>query len=315
MALTLLAYFIVVLYTLALCLILLFGLVQLTLLLAYRRAKRIPPLPIPDVPDESQLPRVTVQLPIYNEGGVAGRLIDNIVRLRYPADRLEIQVLDDSTDDTRTLLAGRVARYRAVGIDIHHLHRPNRQGYKAGALRDGLQTATGEFVAIFDADFLPESDFLLRTIPHFANLRTGVVQTRWTHLNEGYSWLTRTQAFLLNIHFTIEQKGRQSGDYFLQFNGTAGVWRRAAIDDAGGWEADTLTEDLDLSYRAQLKGWKIAYLEDITAPGELPAEMYALKSQQFRWMKGGAENARKLIPAILRSNLPFQVKTFAIAHL
>jgi cellulose synthase/poly-beta-1,6-N-acetylglucosamine synthase-like glycosyltransferase len=208
-----------------------------------------------------------------------------------------------------------VLEYREKGFPLEYVHRTNREGYKAGALRDGLQSATGEFIAIFDADFLPRQDFLRLTIPYFLDEKTGVVQTRWEHINDNYSLLTKLQAFLLNTHFTIEQSGRQSGNYFLQFNGTAGIWRRKTIEDAGGWEADTLTEDLDLSYRAQLKGWKIVYCQEITSPSELPVEMHGLKSQQFRWMKGGAENARKLIPAVFKSGITATKKLHAIIHL
>jgi cellulose synthase/poly-beta-1,6-N-acetylglucosamine synthase-like glycosyltransferase len=316
MGLTILAYIIVILYTVALVLILLFSLVQLALLLQYRRwRKKGAQEKIMDRSQMQDWPRVTVQLPVFNELEVAERLIDNIIRLDYPRELVDFQVLDDSTDETRMMIARRVAEYRAQGHDITHLHRENRQGYKAGALRDGMPQAKGEFIAIFDADFLPSPDFLLRTLPYFEDQAVGIVQTRWSHINESYSWLTRLQAFQLNVHFTIEQTGRQSGNLFLQFNGTAGVWRRETIDDAGGWEADTLAEDLDLSYRAQLKGWKVAYRQEITAPAELPAEIYALKSQQFRWMKGGAENARKLAPTILRSHLPLHVKVFALSHL
>jgi len=316
MGLNVLAYIVLFLYTLALVIMLLFSLTQLVLLLRYRRWRRHASTEQRlDPGDEAAWPRVTVQLPLYNEQEVAERLIDNIVRLDYPRALLDIQVLDDSTDETRELVARCVERYRAQGYDISQVVRENRQGFKAGALRDAMPLAKGEFVAIFDADFLPTPDFLQRTLPYFQDARVGIVQTRWSHLNETYSLLTRLQAFQLNVHFTIEQTGRQSGSFFLQFNGTAGVWRRRTIDDAGGWAADTLAEDLDLSYRAQLKGWKIQYRQEITAPAELPAEIGALKSQQFRWMKGGAENARKLAPAIWRSALPFQTKLFAFSHL
>lgn len=310
------AYVVVGLYTLALFYITFYCLVQLHLLLKYGRRRKTAYLHTPEPAFTGrELPAVTVQLPLFNERFVAERLIDNMVNLDYPHDKLQIQILDDSTDDTQEVCRNKVAFYRQQGVHIEYLHRTDRTGFKAGALRDGLATATGEFIAIFDADFLPHRDFLLQTLPYFEDKQVGVVQTRWGHINGDYSIITRLQAFQLNVHFTIEQSGRQSGNYFLQFNGTAGVWRRKTIEDAGGWEADTLTEDLDLSYRAQLKGWKIRYRQDVVSPAELPAEMNGLKSQQFRWMKGGAENARKLIPAVIRSSIPFPQKVHAITHL
>lgn len=310
------AYTIIGLYTLSLAYVTFYCLMQLHLLLQYgRRNKRVSaPPPAFDLTG-TPLPKVTIQLPLFNERFVVERLIDNIVALDYPREKLQIQILDDSTDDTREVCLRKVAEYQAKGVQIEYRHRTNREGYKAGALRDGLASATGEFIAIFDADFLPHRDFLLQTLPYFQEENVGVVQTRWEHLNGEYSIITRLQAFQLNVHFTVEQSGRQAGNYFLQFNGTAGVWRRQTIEDAGGWEADTLTEDLDLSYRAQLKGWKIRYRQEVGSPAELPAEMNGLKSQQFRWMKGGAENARKLIPAVLKSNLPFSQKLHAVTHL
>lgn len=261
------------------------------------------------------LPQVTVQLPVYNEQYVVERLIDCIAGLDYPQDKLFIQVLDDSTDETAELARSRVAHWAAQGFSIDWIHRDDRSGYKAGALQAATAAARGDLIAIFDADFLPGADFLLKTIPYFENPEVGAVQVRWEHLNESYSLLTRLQAMQLNVHFTIEQAGRQAGNCFRQFNGTAGIWRRQAMEAAGGWHADTLTEDLDLSYRAQLKGWKIAYLEHYAAPAELPVEMNGLKSQQYRWMKGGAENARKWLPAIWQAKLPFYVKMHASAQL
>lgn len=269
-----------------------------------------------DFLDQSEaFPFVTIQLPIFNEYYVVDRLIDNIVQLEYPQDRFEIQVLDDSTDETVERSRAKVEEYKAKGFDISLLTREDRVGYKAGALKAAMSKVKGEFIAIFDADFLPEKDFLLKTIPHFKDSSIGVVQTRWGHINQAYSILTELQAFQLNVHFTVEQKGREKGDFLLQFNGTAGVWRTKTIEEAGGWEADTLTEDLDLSYRAQLCGWRIVFLEDITAPAELPAEMIGLKSQQHRWMKGGAETARKLLPKIWASDLRFLKKLHASMHL
>jgi len=260
-------------------------------------------------------PFVTVQLPIYNEQYVVNRLIDNITKLNYPKERFEIHVLDDSTDETVQLVEAKVKEYEDKGFKIKHIRRSDRTGYKAGALKDAMRYAKGEFIAIFDADFLPKSSFLLDTMAHFQNPEVGVVQTRWEHLNQDYSILTELQAFQLNVHFTIEQKGRMAGNYLLQFNGTAGVWRRETIDSAGGWEADTLTEDLDLSYRAQLKGWEIVFLEDIVSPAELPVEINGLKSQQFRWMKGGAETAKKMLPTIWKSDIALNKKLHASAHL
>ncbi|GAB5550978.1 MAG: glycosyltransferase [Saprospiraceae bacterium] len=260
-------------------------------------------------------PFVTIQLPIFNEKYVIERLIDQIVKLEYPKDRFEIHILDDSTDETVDIVAQKVAEYKAQGFQIAQIQRTIRQGFKAGALRDGMPQAKGDFIAIFDADFLPKPDFLLTTMPYFKNEEIGVVQTRWEHINEEYSLLTRLQAIQLNVHFSVEQLGRMAGNQFLQFNGTAGIWRRKTIEEAGGWEADTLTEDLDLSIRAQLKGWKIHYLEGVGSPAELPAEMNSLKSQQFRWMKGGAETAKKMLPTIWRAPISLTKKFHATYHL
>lgn len=300
------------LYLFFLSLILVYNFLQLNLLFNYLGKKKVvPPPPM----DPDALPVVTIQLPLFNEPYVAERLIDNIVAMEYPRDRLEIQILDDSTDETTALCEAKAECYRNQGYDIRVIHRTDRSGYKAGALAEGLLVAKGGFVAIFDADFLPNKQFLQNTIPYFQDEKVGVVQTRWTHLNDDYSLFTKLQALQLNVHFTIEQAGRKAGHHFLQFNGTAGIWRRQTIDDAGGWQADTLTEDLDLSYRAQLKSWEIVYLEDIEAPAELPVEMNGIKSQQFRWMKGGAENARRLSPTILKSDLKLVTKLHALAHL
>lgn len=308
------AYTLLGLYIIALIYIMFFCLMQFHLLYYYKmNAKE--KSDVNNVQVTSDLPFVTIQLPIYNEMYVVDRLIDNIVNFEYPIDRYEIQVLDDSTDETVGITKLKVEEYKNKGYNIEHIRRSNRQGYKAGALKDATVYAKGEFIAIFDADFLPEPDFLLRTIPHFKDEKVGVVQTRWEHINEDYSLITRLQAFQLNVHFTIEQMGRYAADLLLQFNGTAGVWRRECIIDAGGWEADTLTEDLDLSYRAQFKGWQIVFLEDITSPAELPVEMNGLKSQQHRWMKGGAETAAKLLPSVWKSDISFIKKVHATAHL
>jgi len=261
------------------------------------------------------LPRVTVQLPLYNEPFVARRVIDHACRIDYPRELLEIQVLDDSTDETPEIVAEAVAEHRAQGIRIHHVRRADRTGYKAGALAHGLETAHGEFVAIFDADFVPPPEILRDTLGHFADERVAMVQCRWDHLNRGDSLLTQAQAILLDGHFIIEHTARNRTDRFMSFNGTAGVWRKSAITDAGGWSHDTLTEDLDLSYRAQLRGWKFVFLPQITAPAELPPEMNAFKAQQHRWTKGGAQTCVKLLPEVLRAAVNWRVKLEAFFHL
>jgi cellulose synthase/poly-beta-1,6-N-acetylglucosamine synthase-like glycosyltransferase len=260
-------------------------------------------------------PFVTVQLPVYNELYVVGRLIDAVAAFDYPRDRFEIHILDDSTDETVEVVAKKVAAYRARGFRIEQIVRERRDGYKAGALRDATPLAKGEFIAIFDADFIPDPSFLRRTIPHFVDPEVGVVQTRWEHLNQDYSLITRLQALQLNVHFTVEQVGRMKGGHLLQFNGTAGVWRREAIEAGGGWQPDTLTEDLDLSIRSQLAGYRIQYLEQVGSPAELPVEMNSFKSQQHRWMKGGAETARKMLPDVWRSKIGLGHKIHATAHL
>jgi cellulose synthase/poly-beta-1,6-N-acetylglucosamine synthase-like glycosyltransferase len=261
------------------------------------------------------LPPVTIQLPIYNEMYVAERLVDAVCGIDYPRELLQIQVLDDSTDETRQIAERAVQRHAAAGIDIAYVHREDRSGFKAGALEAGLRSARGLFVAIFDADFLPGSDFLNRVMPHFADARVGMVQARWGHINEDYSLLTRIQAMLLDGHFVLEHGGRHRSGRFFNFNGTAGVWRREAIESAGGWQHDTLTEDLDLSYRAQLIGWRFVFLPDLVSPAEVPVEMNAFKSQQHRWAKGSIQTCRKLLPRILHSDLPIAVKTEAFFHL
>lgn len=283
--------------------IFLYSLVQLSLIISYISAKqkeKKKSIQTEKIRPED-LPHVTVQLPIYNEKYVVERLIECVCQLEYPTDKLEIQILDDSTDETKHIIAGKVQEFQMQAIDIKHILRPNRTGYKAGALAYGTQMAKGEFIAIFDADFLPESDFLLKTIPWFKDDNIGVVQTKWEYTNEDYSYLTQIQAFGLNAHFTIEQVGRANGNHFINFNGTGGVWRKSCIVDAGGWNADTLTEDLDLSYRAQLKGWKFKYLENFGSPSELPVEINALKAQQFRWTKGAAACVRKHLLNVIRN--------------
>jgi cellulose synthase/poly-beta-1,6-N-acetylglucosamine synthase-like glycosyltransferase len=261
------------------------------------------------------LPRVTIQLPVYNELYVVERLIDSVCRLDYPSELLEIQVLDDSTDETAERARDRVARERERGIDIHYLRRPDRTGFKAGALAFGLASAKGELLGVFDADFVPEPDFLQRTIQHFSDANVGMVQARWGHINDGYSLLTRIQAVLLDAHFVLEHGGRNRSGAFFNFNGTAGLWRREAIEKAGGWQHDTLTEDMDLSYRAQLAGFRFVFLPDVVVPAEIPVTMAAFKSQQQRWAKGSIQTARKLLPRILASPLPLRVKVEALFHL
>ena len=295
----------------------LYGLHRLFLVALYHRHERDQVEPLRRYDDDA-LPVVTVQLPLFNERTVAVRLLDAVARFDYPRDRLEVQVLDDSTDETAQLVAEHVARLAATGLDIQHVRRTDRRGYKAGALEAGLQTARGEFVAIFDADFVPEPGFLRATIHHFTEPSVGLVQARWAHLNRNYSWLTRMQAMLLDAHFNVEHFARNRSGRIFNFNGTAGIWRRRAIDDAGGWQHDTLTEDLDLSYRAQLRGWKFVYLPDLDAPAELPVEMDAFKSQQYRWTKGSVQVARKLLGRIWtapRADVPLRTKIEATIHL
>jgi len=261
------------------------------------------------------LPQVTVQLPIFNEQYVVERLLDAVCRLDYPREKLDIQLLDDSTDETVEVARILVERYAALGNPVVYLHRTNREGYKAGALEAGLKTAKGEFIAIFDADFVPPSDFLMKCIHHFTDPKVGMVQTRWTHINRNYSLLTQVEAILLDGHFVLEHSGRSRSGVFFNFNGTAGMWRRSAIDEAGGWEHDTLTEDTDLSYRAQLKGWKFLYLQDVECPAELPVEMTAFKTQQARWAKGLIQVSKKILPRVFASDASRHVKIEAWYHL
>jgi len=262
-----------------------------------------------------ELPRVTIQLPLYNERYVVERLIEETSKMDYPRHLLEIQVLDDSTDETHAFTERLVAEYRAAGVPIEYIHRRNRLGYKAGALQNGLSTATGEIVAIFDADFVPPTDFLRKTIHYFSDPKVGMVQTRWGYLNRHYNVLTEVQAMLLDGHFVLEHVARSGAGLFFNFNGTAGLLRRSMIQDAGGWQHDTLTEDSDLSYRAQLKGWKFVYVPSIECPSELPVDTYGFQVQQSRWAKGLTQVAMKLLPTILRAKLPFRVKLEAVAHL
>lgn len=307
----------IIVYTAALALIFLYSLAQLNLLINYMKAqKKQDPLAQYDFSDPKQIPYVTIQLPVFNELYVMERLLDSIALISYPKDKLEIQVLDDSTDESVEITKVKVLELQKMGFDIQQIQRTNRVGFKAGALKEGMKDAKGEYLAIFDADFLPQHDFLLKTIPHFKDASIGVVQTRWGHINRDYSLLTKMQAFALDAHFTIEQVGRNSNNHFINFNGTAGVWRKACIVDAGNWESDTLTEDLDLSYRSQLLGWKFKYLEDVETPAELPVVISAARSQQFRWNKGGAENFQKMNRRLmLDKTTPLKTKIHGIIHL
>lgn len=292
-------WIIVGLYFLCLFVIFVYALLQFSLTVAYLKEKR----KNKTVAKEklTEFPLVTIQLPLYNEKYVAERLIESICKINYPLDKLQIQVLDDSNDETTQILADKIKAVAHLGYNIELIRRDERVGFKAGALDYGLKTATGEFIAIFDADFIPDPEFLNLAIPSFLDNKVGVVQTRWEHLNRENSILTKLQAFALDAHFSIEQVGRSAGNHFINFNGTAGIWRLKTIVDAGGWQHDTLTEDLDLSYRAQLKGWKFVYKEDILSPAELPIAITALKNQQYRWTKGGAENFKKMARLLLTS--------------
>jgi cellulose synthase/poly-beta-1,6-N-acetylglucosamine synthase-like glycosyltransferase len=277
----------------------------------FRYAKNVPGPP----PEAKRWPRVTIQLPIFNERYVIERLVEAVSRFDYPQEVLDIQVLDDSTDETQQVASDCVDRFAAQGLPIVYIHRDNRAGFKAGALENGLKSARGELVTIFDADFLPEPDFLRRTIPYFQDEKIGMVQTRWTYLNRDYSLLTQVETILLDGHFVVEHGGRSRRGAFFNFNGTAGVWRRAAIEDAGGWQHDTLTEDTDLSYRAQLKGWKFLYLPDIECASELPIDMNGFKAQQARWAKGLMQTAKKVLPKVFASDVPLYIKVEAFFHL
>ncbi|TNE52716.1 MAG: glycosyltransferase [Bacteroidetes bacterium] len=307
----------VILISYGFCLLLVFfySILQLSLAIVYaqnKRKKKKEALAL----KKDFMPRVTVQLPMFNEMYVAERIIETVAKFDYPRELFDIQVLDDSTDETVDLIAKKVAEIAAQGVDIKHIHRVDRVGYKAGALDAAMPEVKGEFIAIFDSDFVPEPDFLRRTIPYFEDDKVGVVQTRWGHINKDYSILTELQAFGLNGHFAIEQGGRNAAGHYINFNGTGGVWRKACIEDAGGWEHDTLTEDLDLSYRAQIRGWRFQYLEDVISPAELPITMSALKKQQHRWMKGGAECFRKMAWRIFTAKkVKVSDKVHGLSHL
>jgi cellulose synthase/poly-beta-1,6-N-acetylglucosamine synthase-like glycosyltransferase len=307
------ARIIISIYFTGLVLVLFYSILQLTLAISYVKRKKSKIRP---VFDPKTAKKVTIQLPMYNELYVADRIIETCAVFEYPVDKFQIQVLDDSTDETKDVIAKKVSEVKARGINIQHIHRTDRTGYKAGALDDAMDQVEGEFIAIFDADFIPEKDWLQKTMPNFDSDEVGVVQTRWGHINKNYSLLTELQAFGLNGHFAIEQGGRSALGHFINFNGTGGVWRKKCIEDAGGWEHDTLTEDLDLSYRAQIKGWKFRYLEEVIAPAELPITMSALKSQQHRWMKGGAECFIKMWKTMITAkNIKLFDRIHGLSHL
>ena len=312
-----LEYIIIAIYSISLVLIFLYALAQLNLLFNYLSAqKKEDRSPQFNLSKSKEVPFVTIQLPVFNEMYVMERLLENIVKLKYPKEKLEIQVLDDSTDESVKTTAAHIKKLQERGVDIQHICRTNRQGFKAGALKEGLETTKGEIIAVFDADFLPDEDWLLKTVPYFKDKKIGVVQTRWGHINRNYSTLTKIQAFALDAHFTLEQVGRNSKGHFINFNGTAGLWRKECIYDAGNWEGDTLTEDLDLSYRAQLKKWEFKYLENVETPAELPVIISAARSQQFRWNKGGAENFQKMTKRVLKAKgLPLKTKIHSVLHL
>ena len=299
-------------YLVVLVVVAIYGFHRCLLIFLYYRHRNKRPIPVDHF---KELPTVTIQLPMYNERYVVKRVIDAACAMEYPRQKLQIQVLDDSTDDTSLIIRDCVGRMAEKGYNISYLHRKDRQGFKAGNLAAALPQAEGEFVAVFDADFLPEPDFLRRTIHYFADIRVGMVQSRWGHINRDNSLLTRIQAMMLDGHFTIEHVARNRSGRFMSFNGTAGIWRKACIEDAGGWHCDTLTEDLDLSYRAQIRGWKFVYLPEMVSPAELPPEMNAFKTQQFRWTKGAVQTCKKLLPRVLAAPLPVKVKIEAFFQL
>src|SRR4030066_541319 len=299
-------------YFVSLSILFIFGLHGFVLLYYHRKYKDVN---FNSTKNFDKAPLVTIQLPLYNELYVVERLIDKVCEIEYPKEKLEIQVLDDSTDETVDVVAKAVDAKKKEGFNIEHVRRSNREGFKAGALKEGLNIANGEFIAIFDADFIPHSDFLNKTLKFFTDEKVGMVQTRWEHLNGDHSLITRAQALALDGHFVIEQSVRNKAGFFINFNGTGGIWRKRCIEEAGNWHADTLTEDLDLSYRAQLIGWRFVFLKDFTSPAELPSEINALKAQQFRWTKGAVETAKKILPKVWKSNIPLRVKLQSTFHL
>ncbi len=305
-------WFILIAYFGILSILSIYGLHRYHLVYLYFKYRDRCPKPLSKL---DRLPSVTVQLPIFNEMYVVERLIDSVCRLDYPRHLLQVQVLDDSIDETRQIAESKVRKYANLGYDIHHIRRPNREGFKAGALEYGLESATGEFIAIFDADFTPHPDTLMETVDCFSDPKVGMVQIRWEHLNRDYSLLTKVQSILLDGHFILESATRNRSGRFFNFNGTAGIWRRKAIQQAGGWQHDTLTEDLDLSYRAQMKGWKFIFIPDFTAPAEIPVDINSFKSQQYRWAKGSIQTAKKILPKILFGEFPLRIKIEAFFHL
>ena len=312
----LVAKIILIIYGFCLLMIFFYSVLQLSLSIAYAKNRKKKALEIKPNFEAEKAPKVTIQLPMYNEMYVAERIIEQVSKIEYPLDKFQIQVLDDSTDETKDIISTKVAEVAARGINIQHVHRIDRTGYKAGALDAAMNQVEGDFIGIFDSDFMPEKDFLQRTMPYFEDPKIGVVQTRWGHINKDFSILTELQAFGLNGHFAIEQGGRTASGHFINFNGTGGIWRKKCIEDAGGWEHDTLTEDLDLSYRAQIVGWKFKYCEDVIAPAELPITMSALKNQQHRWMKGGAECFIKMWKRLLTAkNVKFMDRVHGLSHL
>ena len=299
-------------YFVSLSIIFVFGLHGFIMIYYYNKYKNVKNVPQKEFTPSSL---VTIQLPLYNELYVVERIINSVCEIDYPKNLLEIQVLDDSTDETVDIVGKIVAEKQKEGFDIKQIRRSNRQGFKAGALKEGMKTAKGEYIAIFDADFIPQKEFLKKTLSFFNDEKIGMVQTRWEHINGDYSILTKAQALALDGHFVIEQAVRNKAGFFINFNGTGGIWKRACIEDAGNWEADTLTEDLDLSYRAQLNGWRFVFLKDFTSPAELPSEINALKNQQFRWTKGAIETAKKILPLVWKSKIPLRVKLQGTFHL
>jgi cellulose synthase/poly-beta-1,6-N-acetylglucosamine synthase-like glycosyltransferase len=299
-------------YFVSLSILFVFGLHGFIMIFYHRKYGHNTPVPKNNFDEE---PMVTIQLPLYNEMYVAERLIKAVCEIEYSKDKMEIQVLDDSTDETTGIVAKVVEQKRHQGFDISHIRRGTREGFKAGALKEGMKIAKGEFIAIFDADFIPQKEFLKKTLSFFGDDKVGMVQTRWEHLNGDYSIITKAQALALDGHFVIEQTVRNKSGFFINFNGTGGIWRKRCIEEAGNWHADTLTEDLDLSYRAQLIGWRFVFLKDFTSPAELPSEINALKSQQFRWTKGAVETAKKILPLVWKSKVPLRVKLQSTFHL
>jgi cellulose synthase/poly-beta-1,6-N-acetylglucosamine synthase-like glycosyltransferase len=299
-------------YFISLFILFVFGLHGFIMIFYYNKYKNVKYTPKNDITPDY---KVTIQLPLFNELYVVERIINAVCEIDYPKENLEIQVLDDSTDETVQITEKIVEEKSKEGFDIKHIKRINREGFKAGALKEAMKTAKGEFIAIFDADFIPQKEFLRKTLAFFTDEKVGMVQTRWEHINGDYSILTKAQALALDGHFVIEQTVRNKAGFFINFNGTGGVWRRSCIVDAGNWDGTTLTEDLDLSYRAQLNGWKFVFLKDFTSPAELPSEINALKSQQFRWTKGAIETAKKILPLVWRAKIPLRVKLQSTFHL